>query len=139
MNGFIQHIPTFVETTPAAWIDFKTTQDLLSLGCIQRYSFQIGSWFVMSGNLLMQISQEGFHWWVIGHVRNPLDIDLPQWEGPKYYAELKDGTKKVLTRKVIDNVCGDVLTLTDGTTAKIIGRGNPLNNLIVEIGGSDAD
>ena len=42
------------------------------------------STFVMSGRCLMTVSDNGYHWWVLGYIENPKEINLPQWNGPKY-------------------------------------------------------
>ena len=67
----------------------------------------------------MVIHDDGFHWWVVGYIENPADIDLPKWDGWKHKAKMPDGSIKTLTDEVISS-CGDILTLRDGTKAKNI-------------------
>ena len=121
MNKFVQHIPSFVDhrgETPAA--DFETTEELLNLEVVKRYIHEDFSHFALSDNCLMAVSDDGFKHWVVGFIKNAGDIDLPQWEGWKFRAELPNGNKVVLGSDVVSSY-GDVLTLKDGTTAKNLG------------------
>ena len=121
MNKFRQHIPNFVDTDPAPDFDFETTQDLLALEVVRRYGQRKDfSHFAMHGNCLMEISDGGHYWWVVGYVEHLEAVDLPQWEGGKYRAELSDGSKAELTRHEVLESCGDILTLRNGTQAKWI-------------------
>jgi len=86
VNKFKQHIPNFctgIDIIPD--FEFKTTEDLLSLEVVKQYSSEKHhEHFCMSGNMLMQIKDNGFLWWVIGYIENPNEINLPKWGGPKY-------------------------------------------------------
>ena len=119
MNKFKQHIPNFVDVDECSdWIEFETTQDLLKLEIVQRYGKRKDfSHFALSNSCLMEISDEGFHWWVVGYIADPSMVNLPQWEGRKHRAEMPDGSRVILTNEVVSS-CGDVLTLRDGTKAK---------------------
>ena len=122
MNKFTQHMPNFVDTRePAPCAEFETTEDLLNLEimqkCMRRKDF---SHFAMQGNCLMEISDNGFFWWVIGYIKYPSKVDLPKWEGWKYKAKLPDGSRVILTGNEVIYVSGDILTLQDGTKAEII-------------------
>ena len=123
MNRFKQHIPNFVDVDkPSKWIEFESTEDLLSLEIVQRYGKrQNFSYFALSDNCLMEICDDGFYWWVVGYIDDPSTVELPQWEGGKYRAQMPDGSIKVLTNEVISS-CSDVLTLRDGTKAKNLRR-----------------
>lgn len=117
MNTFRQHIPTFVyDGEPPHAYQFSTTEELLSLEVVQRYKREGFSHFAMRGHLLMAISDEGFHWWVVGSIADPATVDLPVWGGARYRARLPDGTITVLGKEVVSS-CDDVLTLRDGTKA----------------------
>jgi len=118
MNRFKQHMPSFVDIGESPeWIEFDTIEDLLGLEIVQRYGkCKDFSHFALNENHLLEISDEGFYWWVVGYIENPSAVDLPQWKG-KYRAELPDGSKVILTDEVISS-CGDILTLRDGTKAK---------------------
>lgn len=121
MATFRQHIPAFVEIDgPQPECEFSNTDDLLALEVVQRYGKGVDfSHFAMHGNLLMEISDDGFKWWVVGSVSDPSAVDLPKWEGWKFRAELPDGSRVVLSSEV-SSVCGDVLTLRNGTVARVL-------------------
>ena len=119
MNWFMQHIPNFVEADKPQKIPFETTEELLNLEIVKRYGQQPDfSHFALSGNLLMEISNGGLSWWVIGYIGDPTTVNLPQWDGGKYTARLKNGSIVELAGKDVCSSCGDILTLSDGTTAK---------------------
>ena len=124
MNWFLQHVPNFVEVDkPPQKVPFETTEDLLNLEVVKRYRQRPDfSHFAISDNCLMEISAGDLHWWVVGRIGDPGVVDLPQWDGGKYKAQLKDGTVVDLTWKDVRSSCGDVLTLRDGTTAKNLRR-----------------
>jgi hypothetical protein len=119
MATFKQYIPNFMNSAcPPLVVEFQTTAELLALDAVQCYGqVKNFSHYVMSGNLLMSVNEEGFKWWVIGSVSDPSVIDLPIWNGWKFRAELPDGSHVTLEKEVVSS-CGDVLTLHDGTIAK---------------------
>ena len=119
MATFRQHIPAFVDIDgPPPMAEFSTTDELLALEVVQRYGKGPDfSHFAMSDNRLMEISDEGFKWWVVGSVSDPSAVDLPKWGGWKFRAELPDGSRVVLGSEVVSS-CGDVLTLRNGTKAR---------------------
>lgn len=121
MNSFRQHIPNFVDVERPAAIPFETTEDLLSLEIVQRYGKRPDfSHFAIRDNLLIEVSDDGHYWWVIGYIEHPEQIKLPKWDGGKYRAELPGGLRVELKSGDIAKSCGDVLTLQDGTTARWI-------------------
>ena len=123
MNEFRQHIPSFVETMGEKQpiYEFETLDDLLSLEVVKRYSKDKDfSYFALSRNKLMEIGDDGFYWWVVGYIKNPDKLDLPEWKGGKWRAELQNGKQVVLEHGEVDSICGGVLTLKDGTKAKEI-------------------
>lgn len=113
---FRQHIPSFVDGAESEIIKFNTTEELLNSELFQRYKNPDSS-FVKDDNKIMEIHDDGYHWWVVGFVDQPDKIDLPKWDGWKFRAELKDGRKVVLSKEVVMS-SGDILTLRDGSTAK---------------------
>lgn len=118
MNRFKRHIPAFVDVDRPDWIPFETTADLLNLEIVKRYRTDTNfSHFAMEDNALMVISDNGFHWWVVGFIEKPDEIDLPKWEGWKFKAELANGERVILGNEVVSS-CDGVLTLRDGTTAR---------------------
>ncbi len=119
MNYFKQHIPNFVDMDKRPeWIPFATTEELLNLEVVKRYGRKKNfSHFAMSDNYLMVIADEGFIWRVVGRIKNPDEVDLPQWEGWKFRAEMPSGEQVILGDEVVVS-CGDTLTLRDGTKAR---------------------
>lgn len=119
MNSFRQHIPAFVTCDDPEEISFETTEQLLALEIVQQYSRHAGfSHFAMSGHLLMEISDGGHVWWVIGYIKHPDQVNLPAWGGGIYRAELSDGTVVDLRPVDVLSTCGNEIRLRDGTTAK---------------------
>lgn len=115
MNRFKQHIPNFVDVDKPEWIAFETTKDLVGLEVVKRYEKRNKlSHFVLSDNCLMVISDDGFYWWVVGYIEDPTTVNLPQWKGPKYMAQMPNGSIVVLTNEVVSS-CGNILRLRDGT------------------------
>lgn len=123
MNGFKQHIPNFVDVSKnPEWHDFETINQLLALEVVQRYGKgDKFSHFALSDNRLMEVSDNGLRWRVVGYIKDPDAVDFPQWEGWKYRAEMPDGTIKTLTDEVVSS-CGGILELADGTTARDMRR-----------------
>lgn len=85
MNTFKLYVPSFLEIESVAEIEFETTEDLLALEQVQVFAetktfFQ----FCMSNHTLMVLYDEGYYWWVVGYIKDPSIINLPQWEGVKY-------------------------------------------------------
>lgn len=82
MNSFRQHIPAFVEVDKPKEVEFKTTEELLSIPAVLNYVDKTFSHFAKSENYLMAIYENGNRWWVVGYIKNPEDIDLPIWSAP---------------------------------------------------------
>lgn len=80
MNGFTQHIPGFVSVeTPPQRVPFKTTEDLLNIDTVVRFSKDPKfSHFAISDNCLMAIYDEGRKWWVVGYLDDSETVLLPQ-------------------------------------------------------------
>lgn len=126
MNRFKQHVPAFIDTESSQWIEFKTKKDLLSINAVKQWAKPMDgkpfSHFAISGNYLMAIHDNSFHWWVVGYIENIKDIDcLPIWKGGKYRAKLNDGSHVVLDDGEVVSVCGNKLKLKNGSTAERIG------------------
>jgi hypothetical protein len=100
--------------------EFETTEDLLALEPVRKHNSP-GAEFVISDGLLMVITKDGFEWWVVGRIEKPEEVNLPQWKGWKFLARLGDGTETVLSSEVY-SICGDLITLKDGSTATRIKR-----------------
>jgi hypothetical protein len=81
MNAFMRHTSADAD---APWEEFNTTQELLALEWVQKWGKGSDfSHFAMSDRNLMEVSNGGYNWWVIGFIRDPSAVDLPKWE-PKY-------------------------------------------------------
>ena len=119
MNWFVQHIPNYVDVDPPQKILFDTTKELLNIEVVKRYGqLPDFSHFAIHGSYLMEISNNGFHWIVVGRLGNPTTVDLLQWDGGKYKVQLNDGTIVDLIGKDVRSSCGDLVTLRDGTIVK---------------------
>ena len=84
MNKFTQHVPATCDIDEPLIFNFNTTEELLMSEYVQGFAKIRPSTFVMSGRCLMTVSDNGYHWWVLGYIENPKEINLPQWNGPKY-------------------------------------------------------
>lgn len=78
-NIFRQHIPNFVDVDPPDPIPFTTTEELLGLEVVQRYIGEKHSHFAISENMLMEVSNGGKNWWVVGYIAKPDLVNLPKW------------------------------------------------------------
>lgn len=83
-NHFRQHVTPMVSGVTPLEFDFYTTDQLINHEYVQRYVRTAFDELVMSDDHLMVISDEGYHWWVIGQVSKPELITLPKWTGQKY-------------------------------------------------------
>lgn len=82
MNTFKQHIPNFCSGFEPDTFTFETTEELLNSDTFKRYGTRPDfSHFALSDNLVMEINDGGKHWWVVGYVEKPDEVDLPQWDG----------------------------------------------------------
>ena len=63
------------------WVLFETTEDLLSLEVVKRYSKDEDfSYFAIHDDCLLEICDNGQKWWVVGYIEKPEQINLPQWK-----------------------------------------------------------
>jgi len=128
MNRFKKHIPPFVDVDILPdWIEFETTEDLLKIKDVEIYNeIKDFSHFAVEEDCLLAISDEGFHWWVIGFIEKPEEVNLPKWEGWKFYVEFPNGEKKIVGDGIVGyevrSSCGDYVTFRNGKTAKICKR-----------------
>lgn len=123
MNFFKQHIPAFVDVEHPADIPFATTAELLAIEVVQRYAERPDfSHFAMSDNMLMAISDGGYRWWVVGFIGHPELVDLSQWDGGRYRAELPSGEQVDLRGDEVAWSSGNTLALRNGTTARDLNR-----------------
>ena len=73
----------------------------------------------MSDEALMEISNDGFEWWVLGYIKYPKLLNLPKWDGGKFKVIMPNGNIEIITNE-FQSVCGDVVTLKNGTKCKLI-------------------
>lgn len=82
MNQIRQHRPAFFEGYENQTSGFETTNDLLQIDWVANFAsmkdFHI---FSMADNHLMAEYKGGREWWVVGTVKEPQSVYLPQWDG----------------------------------------------------------
>ena len=92
-NNFIQHIPGFVSGTEPKSFDFDTLDELLNHEVVKQWRmdpFNVGmsapkGWFYrysLSEHRLMAELKHGKEWYVIGYIKHPDKVELPEWEYP---------------------------------------------------------
>ena len=117
---FTQHIPGFVDGVKPKTIEFSTTEELLRHPFFRRIAEQPGfSHFAFDEPYILEISEDGFKWWVLGSV-NAL-VTLPKWDGGRYRVRL-DGAETVLIGAEIYSTCGDEVILRDGRKCERVHR-----------------
>jgi hypothetical protein len=80
MNKFTQHVPSFVDISERFESEFNNTEELLEFNYVQAWSnLSHFHQFSISDNKLMAEFKDGTEWWVIGYIKNPKDIQLPEW------------------------------------------------------------
>lgn len=86
MAKFVQRIPGGVDTSiEPLEIVFETTEELIESEYVQRFVTMKGhEALVVEDNVLMAISDEGYHWWALGYIDDMSAVNFPQWEGAKY-------------------------------------------------------
>lgn len=85
MNLIKQHIPNFCSGFDPIIVPFETTEDLLEIPFVKDFSASKKfDHYAINDNHLMCISDNGFHWWVIGTLIDPQEVNLPKWGGGKY-------------------------------------------------------
>jgi hypothetical protein len=119
MNSFTLRIPNFVDTSRKPEKEyFETTEELLNLPTVKRATEDPGfSHLAIENNMLMEIGDDGYFWWVLGYIEDPSSVNLPRWDGSKYKAQMSDGTIVKLSRQDVYSCCGNIITLKDGRTA----------------------
>lgn len=76
---FIQHVPTFVEGAEAKVFEWETQEELVMKLSEIGYGNGVGKYFELSGNLIMEVSDNGYHWWVAGRVSSTEGLHFDTW------------------------------------------------------------
>ncbi len=80
MNKFVQHVPTFCDGCEPKSFFFSSQEDLVrELGGLG-YGNGVGKYFELSGNTIMEVSDNGYHWWVAGYVSSTEGLTFNKWE-----------------------------------------------------------
>ena len=79
MNEFRQRIPAAISGIKSEIHEFKTTEELLNIDIVKKHK-KMSNHFTLSGKNLMILSNDGKLWWVLGYIKNPEDVNLPQWK-----------------------------------------------------------
>jgi hypothetical protein len=109
-----------VETdSPPSRFEFDSTDELLKYLEPRKQLFKEFSHFAIEDNCVMAISENGFHWWVLGMVSSP--VNLPQWDHGMYACKDGDIAIDVPGTQVIWSA-GDDVCLKDGRMLKRRGR-----------------
>lgn len=90
-NKFIQHIPSFINGVEPKSFEFNTQNELIVRLFEMGYGVKGGTWFEVSGNLIIEVSEKGYNWWVAGRVKSLEGLSFNKWQP-------KEGADKLLTR-----------------------------------------
>ena len=116
MIEFTEHIPSFVDyrEDPKVY-SFASEEDMLTSDMFWRWSHSKDfSHFAQDGNTILQIGDNGFYWWVVGHFKSDKPLNIPKWDGWKFRA-VQDG-KYIIVNDAVSS-CGDEIRLVDGSKA----------------------
>lgn len=90
MNEFKAHIPCYIQEIFDILepISFSTTEELLNIPHVRKFSERWPggeefSHYCVNDNLLMAVYKNGYLWFVVGYLKEPV-LDLPEWDGGKY-------------------------------------------------------
>lgn len=113
MKTFYSHVPGFIDSDQIK-VEFETLAELLNHPFVERFSENEGfQEYVKSDECLMAIYDDGFKWWVVGYLKEPSEIDLPEWDKGLYLVKFEDKVYKAKGEQVRSS-CGDRITLYDG-------------------------
>ena len=121
MIVFSQHIPYFVDhREQEKSLIFEDESEMLNSEIFLKYSSSKDfSHFAQDRNCILQISDDGFYWWVVGYFKSDTSLTIPKWTGWKFRAK-KDGKYFVTTCVVMSS--GGEITLTNGTKAEKVSK-----------------
>ena len=81
-NVFRQHIPDYIDVEERTEFNFSTTEELINhqfiMGVLNDFEEHE---LCKSRNCIMITNKLGDWWWVIGFVKFPEEVALPEWEG----------------------------------------------------------
>lgn len=117
MNQFRQHIPNFIDNDDPNTFTFETTQEFLDNEYINWYTKQ-QNFFRLSkqDDCVILEKDDGFYWWVLGYIKDPASLDLPEWPGGRYRV-IFEGRRQVIEGSQVASSCGELIELTDGRQA----------------------
>ncbi len=88
MNRIRQYRPAFISGMENATVEFETVEQLLAIPFVAGFTepvewpfhrFSISPRQNGGRDVLMAEYDEGRHWWVVGFIEQPGQVDLPQW------------------------------------------------------------
>jgi len=77
-NRIVQHFPAYMDFDPEC-VGFDTLEELLEIPWVKRWSENANFYQYSGGDYLMAEFHEGYEWWAIGKLRNPVE-GLPEWK-----------------------------------------------------------
>ena len=78
-KNFVQHIPTFAEGVEPKVFEWETQEELVFKLSEIGYGNGVGEYFELSENLIMEVSNNGYHWWVAGRVSSVEGLTFEKW------------------------------------------------------------
>ena len=88
-NKIVQEVPNYCDVEPKS-AEFNTLAELLEIDWVKSSKDDFYRWS-LSGNRLMEESDEGRYWWVVGYVARPDLLDLPKWVAVEREKQPDDG------------------------------------------------
>lgn len=80
MNEITQYRPNYFSGFENETVSFSSTEELLEIPFIQNFKHGKFSSFSKSDNRLMAEYDDGYEWWVVGMIKSPELVDLPEWK-----------------------------------------------------------
>lgn len=81
MNEITQYRPAFFEGFENETVDFDNLEDLLKIPFVANFTTNRGfNRFSVSGQMLMAEYHNGKKWLVVGYIKNPEGLGLPEWK-----------------------------------------------------------
>lgn len=131
-NRFVQHIPSWTQTSTRAECRFDTIEELMAFDLIWEWAEEDPYFekYVKSRNLLIKLSHKGFYHYVMGYIDNPDLLELDEWEGWKFLAMLEH--KEVVLSHEVESCSAGLLTLYDGRIALDVNYNMPYYQIRTE-------